>query len=887
MEAVLLLLVCASPWAYGAVHPGFEFLLDAGLCLLLFLWGLCMLLEGRLSWKKCPVTLCLAGLFLYGLWQVTPLPRSVLERLSPSTAALYDRLLPDQPEVLPSTEPAAQARAPAESPGSTLSLYPTATRRRLARLLAVFLVFVLVRNNLASAASLWRLSLAAVSNGVLLAVFALAQHFSSPQDMLYWSYPSQGIVFGPFICRNHYPFYINLCVGLGGGLILAHQARKTKIAGRAPRSALRAPWSRNLLQDPFPLWVGVALAFMLSSVAFCLSRGGFLALVGAALGCTLLCGFRGRLSACWGTGLVIGALAVALVVWFGGRLVQQRLGTLWQGKVLQDRLPFWSRIVPLIGEFPLWGTGYATLQYVEPLKRNPNDVPLLYNHAHNDYLEILVEGGVVALALALLAIGLVIRLGRRAVLRGEGRSAGGLALGALFAFLTLVIHSFGDFGAHVPAVTLLAAVVAAHLCALGSADRPGERRGVSPPWDGDHGGLTPGRSPETVGGPEYRLRLGGVAPVLGAATAAALGLLLCGWGWKAHRVERLQWAAARLRADRSPDRLRRRINYLEAAARLAPEDAGVQADLGQAYYDLFYSRSGRLAPVTLPAGRFALLAATGRALPAVGIPPGLAAAPGWALATAARRTTVREDKQARLVRTCLVPGLRHFLRARDLCPLAIDPQWQIAMNVEALTRAEPRRAYLDRTKLLAPCEAEVWFSSGREELRDRQPEQAWGDWRRCLELSVDYLPRILALSAPLLRPEELAAKVLPDRPELLLAAADRLYPQGDEEGRRPFLRRARDLLGKRSQLGPEDQHVKALVHQGLGEEAEAEAAFRAALRLAPLKAGWRFQFARFLYEQERREEAQRELAVVVAQQPDNAPARELWRIVTLEIAKKQ
>ena len=78
MEAVILFLVCTSPWVYGAVHPGFEFLLLAGVSVLLALWCVKMLVERRFYWKKCPVTLCLAGFFLLGVWQMAPLPRKVL-----------------------------------------------------------------------------------------------------------------------------------------------------------------------------------------------------------------------------------------------------------------------------------------------------------------------------------------------------------------------------------------------------------------------------------------------------------------------------------------------------------------------------------------------------------------------------------------------------------------------------------------------------------------------------------------------------------------------------------------------------------------------------------------------------------------------------------------
>ena len=40
MEADVLAMVCLSPWAFGAVEPEHEFLLDVGIAVLMLLWGL-------------------------------------------------------------------------------------------------------------------------------------------------------------------------------------------------------------------------------------------------------------------------------------------------------------------------------------------------------------------------------------------------------------------------------------------------------------------------------------------------------------------------------------------------------------------------------------------------------------------------------------------------------------------------------------------------------------------------------------------------------------------------------------------------------------------------------------------------------------------------------
>jgi hypothetical protein len=72
LEAGVLAMVCLSPWAFGAVEPEHDFLLDVGIAVLMILWGARMLLDGQLSRQKCPVAVCLAPWILLGVWQ--PLP---------------------------------------------------------------------------------------------------------------------------------------------------------------------------------------------------------------------------------------------------------------------------------------------------------------------------------------------------------------------------------------------------------------------------------------------------------------------------------------------------------------------------------------------------------------------------------------------------------------------------------------------------------------------------------------------------------------------------------------------------------------------------------------------------------------------------------------------
>ena len=141
-----------------------------------------------------------------------------------------------------------------------------------------------------------------------------------------------------------------------------------------------------------------------------------------------------------------------------------------------------SRSWPLVSQFPLFGTGMGTFPHVEPLALHATeDVGSLYEHAHNDYLEDLIEGGVIRLGLRLAAIAFVFAYAIKAYRQKVGSADGALVLGLLFAFSTVVVHSFFEFGLYVAAIAVLAAVVCGHICNTG--DERTETERSKEPWE--------------------------------------------------------------------------------------------------------------------------------------------------------------------------------------------------------------------------------------------------------------------------------------------------------------------------------------------------------------------------------------------------------------------
>lgn len=561
VEVVVLAAVAVSPWALAAVHPASLFVLLAAVAVALVLWALVLVTERGFAGPVCPVLVCLAGLVLLGVWQLVPFSPAALAVVSPGTARTRAELTPAEPEALRGEPP---VRAPA-----TISFDPGATRGEVVKLLAVLGLFAVTRYAVASPESFRRCAVVCAANGAALSVFALAQRFSSPPNTVYWSFETQGSVFGPFVCKNHFPYYVNVCFGLGLGLLLGSRALRDRYRGAADRLSA-------LGRSPGSLWLLVALALMLAANLYSLSRGGVVALAGAGVGCGVLAALSGRRGGGAAAVIVIVGLGLGLVGWFGSDAVGKRLGTLGAGDALDDgRRDVWARTLPLALRFPLWGTGQGTFATAEPQQRQPGDAQLItWEHAHNDYLEALVEGGAIQLALVLLAGGLVFRAGGRAFRAARSHADAAVALGGLFGLTAVALHSLADFGLHMPAIVALVTVLAAHLTAAGA---PAERAV-----------RVPGRGWAAL-------------PIVAACLVCAA--VLPADGWRRARAEHYRLAAVRAEKRLPAGERALVVEYLTTAVAFDPWDSALRLRLADVRYEEYLSHRDRTGADARPALR--------------------------------------------------------------------------------------------------------------------------------------------------------------------------------------------------------------------------------------------------------------------------------------------
>lgn len=306
MEGLVLFLAVFSAWPFGSVHAYFQFILYIAVACLLACWAGRTILDGKPTWVPCAITAALAGMCVLAMVQILPMGADWIHLLSPEKAR-FDAFLLSPEE--------------ANDGVFTLSVAPGLTRRLLLQMIAVVAVFCAV-HNLRDPSSFRRLAYLSAANGVMLTVIGLGQMVSTAPDTVFWSFPTDGQVFGPFICRNHFAFYVNLCVGLTAGLLMGTRCF-------LPDGPLHKSSWRDLFRDPLVLWLGTALGIMLAGLFACLSRGGLVGLtIGGIVGLIIL-GPKG--AARWGAWAVIPLVAGALVVWMGYDRISQR----WE-KILDD-----------------------------------------------------------------------------------------------------------------------------------------------------------------------------------------------------------------------------------------------------------------------------------------------------------------------------------------------------------------------------------------------------------------------------------------------------------------------------------------------------------------------------------------------------------------------
>jgi len=146
---------------------------------------------------------------------------------------------------------------------------------------------------------------------------------------------------------------------------------------------------------------------------------------------------------------VIG-IPLAYSAWIGIGPVVERFNALRHGGFSDEvRIPIWRDSIEIIREYPLLGTGLGTYRWAS-LHYQTSGLRLIYEHAHNDYLEFASEIGLPA---TLFFFGSLWILAAKLMIAGaSSRSVDAVvAAGCAGALSSLLIHSAVDFNFQIPA----------------------------------------------------------------------------------------------------------------------------------------------------------------------------------------------------------------------------------------------------------------------------------------------------------------------------------------------------------------------------------------------------------------------------------------------------
>jgi O-antigen ligase len=204
------------------------------------------------------------------------------------------------------------------------------------------------------------------------------------------------------------------------------------------------------------VWWGVATAFVAAALVASLSRAGVLAGGIAATVAITLClrGQQSRSRQALTVVLIIAALAASLASMTGlGQLVRSMSGSALDGGVSSRWLMnahTWDGVVAF---FPM-GAGLGSYAIAFQRFQTPQLIGFI-EYAHNDYLQLLFETGiigVIALALLVVAAAMVARSFWRERATNQRLSP---ALACYLGALAFAIHAWFDFPSHIPGTAII------------------------------------------------------------------------------------------------------------------------------------------------------------------------------------------------------------------------------------------------------------------------------------------------------------------------------------------------------------------------------------------------------------------------------------------------
>lgn len=276
-------------------------------------------------------------------------------------------------------------------------------------------------------------------------LYALVVYYSGTETILWFKkWSSFRSATGTFVNRNHFATYAALGLILSTThLIISKQTTPDDLGGQVN-------WFAN------KGWLSLLMVFIcFISLLLSGSRGGWLAGT-VALGVLVFGAMLPKLKL-QNKGVSVAWFGLAVLLFLALSLFSETLFNRFAlESVDQSRLSIYAATIDVIQNNWLHGTGIARFREVFDLVR-PEKIQNPAQRAHNEYLELLLAGGIIALALCLAAFAYInYAIWKR--LRHK-QQAGVYCVFLLSINSLFLLHSVVDFPLHIPALSMLYALL--------------------------------------------------------------------------------------------------------------------------------------------------------------------------------------------------------------------------------------------------------------------------------------------------------------------------------------------------------------------------------------------------------------------------------------------
>lgn len=451
VSGCILFILATIPLLFGAVHPivqaFYTFLILAGLGG----WLLYSVPEWKWqgffrSWLLVPTLV-----ILYMALQSVPLPLLLVDWLSPTRAERIGML---------------NQLAHTELTATSISENGWAGLMTVVFLFSLLLYFTTLKNLLhRNRQLLLSVVMVIVSLGLFEGIYGLLQTMN-PQLGILWLPNATKAAQGTVIYKNQYAALLNMCwpLSLTGGVVYFTRSQQQSWRGQKKKEGGFPAFLKTFLSLPVQVhFFFLSAGIMMLAVIFSYSRGGILALLlilaTLHLALPLSRQMKGVL-----TGLLFLFLAgYGSLLGFDG--VIERFSTIDESGL--NRFYIYASSFPLLLDHWLTGIGPGSFKLLSGvyLKEFPEN--LLFDRAHNEYLELAIELGLpmAIMCLGWMVSGLVVAgkklLGKCEVILDEARDSFLIGCASLCALLGFLAHGLVDFGWRLPANSLFAVTLLA------------------------------------------------------------------------------------------------------------------------------------------------------------------------------------------------------------------------------------------------------------------------------------------------------------------------------------------------------------------------------------------------------------------------------------------